>query len=134
MLSLYYDIAENKTTETIAYFKIGSIQIHTAFVSRAITFGEIGDDITINGLKPNIKPAKFESTIYLTGILHREDGPAWIEELNKQWWVDDRPHRINGPAIEYLGGENEWWINGVHLSPEKERALNIWHENKTRRD
>lgn len=135
MLSLYYDIAENKTTETIASFKIGSIKIHTEFVSGAISFGEIYDDITINGVRPNIKRIKFDSAIYLTGILHREDGPAWMEgdRQIKQWWVDDRLHRLDGPAVEYLGGENEWWINGIHLSPEKERALNIWYENKTRR-
>ena len=49
----------------------------------------------------------------LNGKLHREDGPA-VEKSNgtKFWWLDGELHRENGPAIEYPDGTKEWFLNG----------------------
>ena len=50
---------------------------------------------------------------YLNGKWHREDGPA-IELANgsKEWWLNDKLHREDGPAVEYANGDKEWFLNG----------------------
>ena len=35
-----------------------------------------------------------------------------INKWNKQWWLNDKRHREDGPAIEYPDGTKEWWLNG----------------------
>jgi len=57
---------------------------------------------------------------YLNDKLHREDGPA-IERANgdKEWWLNGVLHREDGPAIELASGHREWWLNGKQLT-EKE--------------
>ena len=46
-------------------------------------------------------------------ILHREDGPA-VEYVDghKEWWINGKRHREDGPAIEYADGYKEWYLNG----------------------
>ena len=50
---------------------------------------------------------------YLNGKPHRIDGPA-IEWANgsKSWWKHGRLHREDGPAVERINGIKKWWING----------------------
>ena len=50
---------------------------------------------------------------YLHDKRHREDGPA-IEHANgsKQWYLHGKRHREDGPAIERADGFKEWWFNG----------------------
>jgi hypothetical protein len=47
------------------------------------------------------------------GRRHRESGPA-VEWVNgtKEWWVNGKRHREGGPAIEWADGDKEWWLNG----------------------
>ena len=54
---------------------------------------------------------------YLDDKLHREDGPA-IECANgtKGWYLNDKRHRTDGPAIEYVNGTKEWYLNDKHLT------------------
>ena len=54
---------------------------------------------------------------YLNGKLHREDGPA-LEYNNgeKYWLLNGKRHRENGPAVEYAGGEKYWYLNGKRLT------------------
>ena len=49
----------------------------------------------------------------LNGKLHRVDGPAW-EWANgkKEWWLNGKRHRVDGPAVEGADGGKEWWLNG----------------------
>jgi len=51
---------------------------------------------------------------YVNGKLHREDGPA-IEYANgdKYWYVNGELHREAGPAIEYANGDKFWYVNGA---------------------
>ena len=49
---------------------------------------------------------------WLNYKLHRVDGPAVESSHNKQWWLNGEKHRIGGPAIEYSDGYKEWWFNG----------------------
>jgi hypothetical protein len=50
---------------------------------------------------------------YLNDKLHREDGPA-IEWANgsKRWYLNGNLHRVDGPAIEYVDGTKYWCLNG----------------------
>jgi len=52
---------------------------------------------------------------YFKGYLvHREDGPA-IEWRggNKEWFLEGKHHQENGPAIEYSNGDKYWYLNGI---------------------
>ena len=44
---------------------------------------------------------------------HREDGPAYITKLVKEWWQNGKLHRAIGPAIEYKDHDREWYFNGL---------------------
>ena len=54
---------------------------------------------------------------YLNDKVHREDGPA-IEYANgtKYWYLNDKYHREDGPAIEWANGAKEWFLNDKHLT------------------
>ena len=54
---------------------------------------------------------------YLNGKLHRTDGPAieWADG-SKAWYLNDKLHRTDGPAIERVDGSNEWWLNGKKVT------------------
>jgi hypothetical protein len=53
----------------------------------------------------------------LDGKLHREDGPA-IECANggKSWWLNGKIHREDGPAYEDYDGTKTWWLNDKKYS------------------
>ena len=50
---------------------------------------------------------------YVDDKLHRVDGPA-VEYTagRKEWWVDDKLHRTDGPAIEDAYGTKKWFVDG----------------------
>ena len=50
---------------------------------------------------------------YLNDKLHREDGPA-VEWANgdKWWYLNGKLRREDGPAIEYASGTKSWYLNG----------------------
>ena len=54
------------------------------------------------------------------GQRHRLDGPA-VEYLNgtKEWWLNGQLHREDGPAIEWANGTNEWWLHGKQYTEEE---------------
>ena len=63
---------------------------------------------------------------YLNGKPHREDGPA-VEYVNghKEWYLNGKRHREDGPAVELANGHKEWRLNGdLHREdgPAVERA------------
>jgi len=48
----------------------------------------------------------------INGKLHREDGPAIIRDNGtKKWYINDKLHREDGPALIWANGTQEWWIN-----------------------
>ena len=49
---------------------------------------------------------------YLNDKIHREDGPA-VEYSNgdKYWWINGKLHREDGPAIEWANGYKSWYLN-----------------------
>ena len=54
---------------------------------------------------------------WLNNKRHREDGPA-IEGANgdKEWWLNNKRHREDGPSYEGADGGREWHLNGRRLS------------------
>ena len=71
--------------------------------------------------------AKGTKEWYLNGKLHREDGPAveWTDGTN-EWWLNGKRHREDGPAVEYTNGAKEWWLNGGYLTEQEfnDRQIN----------
>ena len=71
--------------------------------------------------KPECKIDEFGSKEWrLNGKYHREDGPA-VEYPGgtKQWWLNGKYHREDGPAVEYANGTKEWYLNGEQLTEEE---------------
>ena len=63
---------------------------------------------------------------YLNGKHHREDGPA-IEYASgtKEWYLNGKLHREDGPACEWADGNKYWYLNGKYHredGPAVERA------------
>ena len=57
---------------------------------------------------------------FLNDKLHREDGPA-IEyaDGSKYWYLDGKLHREDGPAMELADGSKVWYLDNKRVS-EKE--------------
>jgi hypothetical protein len=51
-----------------------------------------------------------------TGIVEYEDG-------YKEWWNEDKIHRIDGPAIEYSDVGKGWYIEGEEFYATKLSSL-----------
>jgi len=74
-------------------------------------------------------------------LKHREDGPA-VEYLTgtKEWFINGLAHREDGPAKEYSSGSKEWFINNVlHRTggPAREMSDGLkewWVEGKFHRE
>ena len=59
---------------------------------------------------------------YLDGKRHREDGPA-IEggDGYKAWYLEGKRHREDGPAIEGSGGDKAWYLNGKEYTEQEHK-------------
>lgn len=67
----------------------------------------------------------------LNGVLHREDGPAFVDlEGVKQWFVNGKHHREDGPAFVDSYGNKEWCLNGRYFSSKEEYFDHSTEENK----
>ena len=60
---------------------------------------------------------------YLNGKCHREDGPAieWADGA-KQWYLNGKRHREDGPAFEWSNGTKKWYLNGKQLTEDEFNA------------
>ena len=67
---------------------------------------------------------------WLNGKLHREDGPA-IEDSdgNKYWYLNGQLHREDGPAIEDSDGSKSWYKHG-NLHREDGPAVEFFNGDK----
>ena len=61
---------------------------------------------------------------YVNWKRHRLDGPAieWADGT-KEWWLEDKWHRLDGPAIEHSNGSKEWWIDDKPVTEEQCKLL-----------
>ena len=57
---------------------------------------------------------------HLNGKRHREDGPA-VEYASgtKYWYLNGDLHREDGPAVEAACGYKAWYINDVQYTEEE---------------
>jgi len=78
----------------------------------------------------NYKTYTFEGGVkrwWLNNKLHRTDGPALIEDDGtKEWFLNGELHRTDGPAVEYANGGKYWYLNG---KPHREDGPAIEHHN-----
>ena len=49
---------------------------------------------------------------YLNDKLHRKDGPAIEDNCTQEWYLNGKLHREDGPAIEWSDGDKFWSLNG----------------------
>lgn len=59
---------------------------------------------------------------YLNDKFHREDGPA-LEGVDgiKEWYLNGQRHRADGPAVEYAYGAKEWFRNGKRMTEQEHK-------------
>jgi len=59
---------------------------------------------------------------WLDGKRHRTDGPA-REYVNGTciWYLNGKHHREDGPAMEFADGTKEWFLNGKYMTEEEYR-------------
>jgi len=43
---------------------------------------------------------------------------------SKYWDLNGKFHREDGPAVEYAGGDKEWYLNDKAVHPEK--LVDLW--------
>ena len=56
----------------------------------------------------------------VNGKLHREDGPAYESaDGRKEWRLNGKFHREDGPAVEHVSGDKAWWLNGREYTEEE---------------
>ena len=48
---------------------------------------------------------------YLDDKLHREDGPAVEYTDGRTWYLNGKLHRVDGPTMEYYNGSKFWFLN-----------------------
>jgi predicted hydrolase (HD superfamily) len=57
---------------------------------------------------------------WIDGKLHRTDGPARIwKNGTEEWWFEGMLHRLDGPAVINAGCKNGWWAWDVVYSYEE---------------
>jgi hypothetical protein len=57
-----------------------------------------------------------EKQWWLNGKCHREEGPAVVcPNGEKQWWLNGLIHRENGPAMVWANGREYWFLNGKEV-------------------
>ena len=65
---------------------------------------------------------------------HRLDGPAieWVDGA-RFWYQNGKRHRLDGPAVEMADGHRSWFIDGVQLTEEEfnKQTKKTTCENKT---
>jgi len=50
---------------------------------------------------------------FLDDKRHRVDGPAYEDASgSKEWYLHGKRHRVDGPAIEYAYGGKHWYLDG----------------------
>ena len=53
------------------------------------------------------------------GKMHREVGPAIVYlDGDKEWWINGKLHREDGPAVKQKNVEN-WYLNDVEYTEEE---------------
>ena len=55
-----------------------------------------------------------------TGLYHNPYGPAFISsDGNEEYYIENKLHRLDGPARMWVNNYEEYWINHEPLSKEE---------------
>jgi hypothetical protein len=41
------------------------------------------------------------------------------EDGSKDWYLNDKLHREDGPAVEYADGTKFWYLNGIEMTEQE---------------
>ena len=53
---------------------------------------------------------------WVNGKLNRTDGPAVkLADGYTEWWVNYQRRRTDGPAVKLSDGYTEWWVDGKNI-------------------
>jgi hypothetical protein len=81
------------------------------------------------GDEPAIITSKDSKKWYKNGKLHREGGkPAFINKLKTAWFLDDKNHKEDGPAIIWANGEVDCWLHGSRTNEKDENHYQLQKE------
>ena len=74
-----------------------------------------------------VEKGAWETRYYLNDKLHRLDGPA-IESCYgyKEWYQNGLPHRTDGPAYEYCNGNKinkQWYYEGKFITDKSQEEF-----------
>ena len=64
-------------------------------------------EIRVKAIKVDSSERYYDSD----GQLHCENGPAWVEGDNKQWYKHGKLHRDDGPAV-IIKNRKYWYLDG----------------------
>ncbi len=90
----------------------GDIHFAQARPERLFKKESLGSEDNVNS--PIMKTDEYgNKRWYLNDKLHREDGPAveWADG-DKYWYLNDELHREDGPAVEWADGDKAWYLKG----------------------
>jgi hypothetical protein len=61
---------------------------------------------------------------YLDNKLHRTDGPAIEHAIGtREWWLNGNRHRTDGPAYEGANGTRFWFLNDIQYTEEENHRI-----------
>ncbi len=61
-----------------------------------------------------------DKTWYISNKIHREDGPAMeTTRGDKIWVLNDKIHREDGPAVERFDGTKKWFLDHKELTEQE---------------
>jgi hypothetical protein len=110
--SRFCEIQVSGIVEDCCYLSVAE----TITIGREITGEELMEALTGTMMDDN----NSTKIAYTRGKINCENGPAIVGMYFKEWWVDGKLHRLDGPARDafippYKGipvWDLEWWVNG----------------------
>ena len=64
-------------------------------------------------IKDKSRKKRAEQKVEPITVVEQKVEPIIDQYGTKRWYLNGKLHRLDGPAIEYSGGDKEWWLNGV---------------------
>jgi hypothetical protein len=56
---------------------------------------------------------------YTSEIPENFTGVAEYTSESKAYYLNGKKHRVDGPAVEFVNGYKEWFLNGIYYSQEE---------------
>ena len=64
-------------------------------------------------------------------VLEQTGKPVMEQDAdgNKEWYLNGKRHRVDGPAIEGANGNKEWWLNDKEYT-----EMEFWEHTPLRKE